>query len=548
MLMGAAERASKYKGVSWNRTTQRWEVRIFIDASTQRFLGSFDSEEAAARKYDTAAAWLRKPHNFARTCHGEARSAPRNDSAELPRPVLGHIQQSSKTTTQQPQHRSIDVSFADDSVGENCQKKNECTLNAIDAPKHQSLQKNGAFTTEKSAMSAAALQRQRPANGDVEQTQPAAEHNKRKHAEELGDATKQAKVSRSESTVAGSQASSKYKGVTRAKQDQKWQAYITIDGKSKYLGYFASEEDAARKFDESAASLNKPLNFPGAGQKKAIKQRSSKYKGVSWNQRAQKWMAHITIDGKKTYLGYFDSEKAAAHKFDEAAASLGRRLNFPNSQPVVLEMIDAAESEANIILLGEAEKHDNVDDDEAAAEAVGSGKKSFVVRHHAEGTYIGQVERGLMHGFGQYKSSRGSSTYVGAWREGRFHGNGVFSCAENGSFAGNFVDGEACHGELTTSFASELYIGEDATRKHDEAAAPASRVSPLYLSGAQQLIQAEQMSTSGATKFKGLLNAQSERCVDSDPALAAVRRGHEVFAMTSAQEDFLDLCFFGPSV
>jgi hypothetical protein len=38
--------------------------------------------------------------------------------------------------------------------------------------------------------------------------------------------------------------SSKYKGVSWSKPNSKWKAAITINGKSKYLGYFDNEEDA----------------------------------------------------------------------------------------------------------------------------------------------------------------------------------------------------------------------------------------------------------------------------------------------------------------
>lgn len=38
---------------------------------------------------------------------------------------------------------------------------------------------------------------------------------------------------------------------------------------------------------------------------------SSKYKGVSWYSRHQKWMAQIRINGKSTHLGYFNDELSA---------------------------------------------------------------------------------------------------------------------------------------------------------------------------------------------------------------------------------------------
>lgn len=46
---------------------------------------------------------------------------------------------------------------------------------------------------------------------------------------------------------------------------------------------------------------------------------SSKYKGVSWHSRNQKWRADIQINGKKCYLGTFANELEAAVIYNSAA-------------------------------------------------------------------------------------------------------------------------------------------------------------------------------------------------------------------------------------
>ena len=43
---------------------------------------------------------------------------------------------------------------------------------------------------------------------------------------------------------------------------QKWAAQSRLHGKTIYLGYFTEEEDAARKYDEHAIGIGRPLNFP----------------------------------------------------------------------------------------------------------------------------------------------------------------------------------------------------------------------------------------------------------------------------------------------
>lgn len=62
---------------------------------------------------------------------------------------------------------------------------------------------------------------------------------------------------------------------------------------------------------------------------------SSRFKGVGWNSRDNKWQAHIRIDGKSKHLGYFVLEEDAARAYDNAAVKyFGEyaRLNFPQGE------------------------------------------------------------------------------------------------------------------------------------------------------------------------------------------------------------------------
>ena len=63
-----------------------------------------------------------------------------------------------------------------------------------------------------------------------------------------------------------------YVGVSFSNLKQVWQAHITINGKSKGLGCSHDEKEAARMYDEQAALLGRPVNFPlHEGMEQAVK-------------------------------------------------------------------------------------------------------------------------------------------------------------------------------------------------------------------------------------------------------------------------------------
>jgi hypothetical protein len=50
----------------------------------------------------------------------------------------------------------------------------------------------------------------------------------------------------------GRLASSKYKGVSFVRGKRKWRAQVSHNGKYKHIGYFETQEQAARAYDEAA--------------------------------------------------------------------------------------------------------------------------------------------------------------------------------------------------------------------------------------------------------------------------------------------------------
>jgi len=59
---------------------------------------------------------------------------------------------------------------------------------------------------------------------------------------------------------------------------------------------------------------------------------TSRFKGVSWDSRRDRWHAAIAIGGKQQFLGRFDDEEVAACAYDAAALTAWgeyAHLNFP---------------------------------------------------------------------------------------------------------------------------------------------------------------------------------------------------------------------------
>jgi len=57
---------------------------------------------------------------------------------------------------------------------------------------------------------------------------------------------------------------------------------------------------------------------------------SSRFVGVQWEPRRKHWVARIQEKGLQRHLGSFSDEETAARRYDQEAAKLGKRLNFPS--------------------------------------------------------------------------------------------------------------------------------------------------------------------------------------------------------------------------
>jgi hypothetical protein len=128
---------------------------------------------------------------------------------------------------------------------------------------------------------------------------------------------------------------SKFRGCNWDKSNGKWQVRVTHDGKTKTVGYFRDETEAAKARDDYCRlhALNRPMNFGPNGEVNHKQRYSSKYTGVSWCKSTKRWLVQARHAGRHAYIGQFKDEEEAGRAYDNYVLDkkLNRSLNFPDS-------------------------------------------------------------------------------------------------------------------------------------------------------------------------------------------------------------------------
>lgn len=101
--------------------------------------------------------------------------------------------------------------------------------------------------------------------------------------------------------------SSDFVGVSYYKKTDRWRAKIYYNEINIHLGYYNNEEDASDAYQKALGELENGT-FKIEDYRASF---TSKHKGISFHKASQKWLARLTINGKRTYLGYHSTEEEA---------------------------------------------------------------------------------------------------------------------------------------------------------------------------------------------------------------------------------------------
>lgn len=114
----------------------------------------------------------------------------------------------------------------------------------------------------------------------------------------------------------------------------RWEAKITYKSKSKHIGTYDTEEEAARAFDAHARMLGVPerCNFNVMGEE-VVTNGTEPFRGV--RRSRSKWRAVISVDGQSVDLGMFDTKEEAAEvcRSAEAQNDARKRSAPPGAAP-----------------------------------------------------------------------------------------------------------------------------------------------------------------------------------------------------------------------
>ena len=135
-----------------------------------------------------------------------------------------------------------------------------------------------------------------------------------------------------------------YKGVCWCKEKEKWKAELKMAYKINFLGYYSTELEAAKAYNDYVLYLNNqhktsyilneiqgyqaiPRDIPEENKQNILESKTSLYNGVSYDSNRNYYVASIKHLGKTFNLGNNKSEKECAKLYNQQALYFNQKFN-----------------------------------------------------------------------------------------------------------------------------------------------------------------------------------------------------------------------------
>lgn len=135
-----------------------------------------------------------------------------------------------------------------------------------------------------------------------------------------------------------------YKGANFSIEKNKWKAELKLDNKNYFLGYFDTEIEAGKAYNQYALYLNETTennymlneiegyitvakNIPEDTKERLLEEKSSKFNGVSYDNKRKYYVVSIKMNGKSYHLGHHLNEVECGKIYNQQALYFNNHNN-----------------------------------------------------------------------------------------------------------------------------------------------------------------------------------------------------------------------------
>ena len=165
-----------------------------------------------------------------------------------------------------------------------------------------------------------------------------------------------------------------YKGVCFSKEKQKYKAELKRDYKINFLGYYSTELDAAKAYNDYALFLNNtentnytlndipdyistPRDIPIITNELQLENKTSKFRGVSYDSKRQYYVVSIKYKTKTYNLGNNKSDIECAKLYNQQALYFNNKYDTQYSLNDIPNYITIATNLIDFYKMKDSEKH-----------------------------------------------------------------------------------------------------------------------------------------------------------------------------------------------